>query len=226
MKINAEGQRHLGTVIGPETFKLKYVQEKIYQWIKELRVLCKIAWCEPPAAHFGFIKGFKHKPIYFFKAIPTIKNQSKQLDNVIKTEFIPAITGGINCSDTERRLMSLPPRFGGLGIPLFLESAQRAYDFLTILSKDLIANTINQQPQFATNNNAKKIKSKIKLTKMQHHHEELQKLRSLLSDEQKRLSDLNREQGGSGWLTTIPLSEEDYDLIKQLFCDLIGIRYG
>ena len=61
---------------------------------------------------------------------------------------------------------------------------------------------INQQPQFATNKNIKKIKSKIKLTKMQHPNEELQ----------KRLNELNREQGASSRLTTIPLSEEGYNL--------------
>ena len=147
-------------------------------------------------------------------------------DDVKRTEFIPAITGGINCSDTERRLMSLPPSFGGLGIPIFPESAQKKYDFSTILSKYLTINIINQQPQFTTNNKVKKIKSKIKLTKMQHHNEELQKLRSTLSDEQKRPNELDREQGASSWLTTITLSEEGCDLTKQLFWDLIRIRYG
>ena len=139
-------------------------------------MLCKIVWCEPQAAYSGFIKGFKYKPIYFMRTTPNIKTQLKQLDDVIRTEFIPAITGGINCSDTERRLMSIPLRFGGLRIRIFSESAQKEYEFSTILSKNLTINIINQQPQFATNNNAKKIKSKIKLTKMQHHNEELQKL--------------------------------------------------
>ena len=159
------------------------------------------------------------------RIVPNFKSQLIQLEYVIRTEFIPAITGGINCSDTERRLMSLPPRFGGLGIPIFSESAQKEYEFSIILSKDLTTKIINQQPQFATNNNAKKIKSKIKLTKMQHHNEELQKLRSTLSDEQKCLNELNREQGASSWLTAIPLSEEGYDLTKQIFWDLIRIRY-
>ena len=226
INVTTEGQRHLGAVIGSKTFKQKYDQEKIDQWIKELCVLCKIAWCEPQAAYSGFIKGFKHKPICFMRTIPNIKTQLKQLDDVIRTEFIPAITGGINCSDTERRLMSLPPRFGGLGIPIFSESAKKEYEYSIILSKDLTTKIINQQPQLATNNNAKKIKSKIKLTKMQHHNEELQKLRSAFSDEQKRLNELNREQGASSWLTTIPLSEEGYDLTKQLFWELIRIRYG
>ena len=84
--------------------------------------------------------------------------------------------------------MSLPPKFGGLGIPIFSESAQKENEFLTIISKDLAINIINQQRQFATNNNAKKIKSKIKLTKMKHHNEELQKLQSTLSDEKKCLN--------------------------------------
>ena len=61
------------------------------------------------------------------------KIQLKELDDVIKTEFLPAITGGINCSDIERRLMSLPPRFGGLGFPILSESSQKEYQFSTIL---------------------------------------------------------------------------------------------
>ena len=62
IKITTEGQQHLGAVIGSETFKQKYVQEKIDQWIKELCVLCKITWCEPQGAYSSFIKVFKHKP--------------------------------------------------------------------------------------------------------------------------------------------------------------------
>ena len=61
---------------------------------------------------------------------------------------------------------------------------------------------------------------------MWHNNEKLQKLGSTLGDEQKCLNELNREQGVSSWLTTIPLSEEGYDLTKQLFWDLIRIRYG
>ena len=91
--------------------------------------------------------------MYFMTTIPNIKNQLKQLDDVIRTEFIPAITVGINCSNTERRLLSLPRRFGGLGIPIFSESAQKEYKFSTIPLKDLRTNITNQQPQFATNTN-------------------------------------------------------------------------
>ena len=89
-----------------------------------------------------------------YEQIPNIKNQLKRLGDAIRTEFIPAITEGINCSDTERRLMTIPPRFGGTGIPISPESAQKEYEFSTILPKDLTTNIINQQPQFATKSNA------------------------------------------------------------------------
>ena len=56
--------------------------------------------------------------------------------------------------------MSLLLRFGGLGISIFSESAQKIYEFSTILSKDLAINIINQQLQFATNNNDQRSKAK------------------------------------------------------------------
>ena len=41
------------------------------------------------------------------------------LEEVIRFKFIPYVSGGHICSNDERVLLSLPTRFGGLGIPLF-----------------------------------------------------------------------------------------------------------
>ena len=54
----------------------------------------------------------------------------------------------------------------------------------------------------------------------------MEKIRSYLAEERIRLNDLNQEHGSSSCLTTLPLSEEGYNLTKQLFCDPIRIRYG
>ena len=59
------------------------------------------------------------------KMKPNIRNQLKQLDDVIRTEFLPVMAAGIYCSDIERRFMSLPRKFQGLGRPIFSESAQK-----------------------------------------------------------------------------------------------------
>ena len=68
-------------------------------------MLCKIAWYEPQAAYSCFITGYKHLPTHFIRTIPNINNQLKQLDEIVRTEFIPAISGEnccrflLNCED-------------------------------------------------------------------------------------------------------------------------------
>ena len=41
------------------------------------------------------------------RTISEISDQLNQLDKVITSEFIPAITGGTHCSNIERKLLSL-----------------------------------------------------------------------------------------------------------------------
>ena len=59
------------------------------------------------------------------RKVPNISKELKKLDDVVRTEFLSAITGGINCSDLERKLLSFPPKLGVLGIPIFSETAER-----------------------------------------------------------------------------------------------------
>ena len=70
------------------------------------------------------------------------------------------------------------------------------------------------------------MKQKIKIQKQKKHQAKLENIRSCLTEEQIRLNNLNQEHGLSSWLTTMLLSEEGYHLTKQLFWDLIRIRYG
>ena len=51
----------------------------------------------------------------------------KPLDDFIDTKFIPAITEGHICSPTERSLITLPTKLGGLGIPILAELASQEY---------------------------------------------------------------------------------------------------
>ena len=93
-------------------------------------------------------------------------------------------------------------------------------------SKDLTSRIVNQHRQQQSNENLNQIKNKVKLMKFQHHQEQLNELRLKFSDQQKRLKELNQEQGALTRLTTLPILDEGYDLTKQLFWDLIRIRYG
>ena len=85
---------------------------------------------------------------------------------------------------------------------------------------------MKQEIQLSSETDVQNIKRKIKNQKQKKHQAKLENIRSYLTEEQIRLNNLNQEHGSSSWLTTLPLSEEGYDLTKQLFWDLIRIRYG
>ena len=66
-----------------------------------------IAKTEPQAAYYCFITAFKHKSSYIMRTIPDISDQLNQLEELVTSEFIPAIIGGIHCSDIERKLFKI-----------------------------------------------------------------------------------------------------------------------
>ena len=81
--VTSNGKRHLGTVIGSRSYEKDYMNEKIDQWIKEIKLLSEIAKTEPQCALSCFISGHKHKLNYDMRTIPNILNLVRHLDDVI-----------------------------------------------------------------------------------------------------------------------------------------------
>ena len=52
--ITAEGERHLGAAIGSRSFAEKYVNNKVENWIEEIKRLAKAAVSQPHAAYAAF----------------------------------------------------------------------------------------------------------------------------------------------------------------------------
>ena len=119
VNLTTSGQRHLGAVIGSESFKKDYVNNLVSDWRKQLEKLSLIAEMEPQSAYAAFVFGFKSKLTYFIRTIPDMNDLLIPLEETIRSRFIPALTGGYQCSDLERKLLSLPARFGGLGMTNF-----------------------------------------------------------------------------------------------------------
>ena len=99
--------------------------------------------------------------------IPNISADLERVDEVILTEFIPAITGGIIPNETERKLFSLPPSKGGLGIPIFSEQCdiefQNSCESTEALQNDIIDQ--NTQGNQETERKVKTTKSNIQKRK-------------------------------------------------------------
>ena len=108
------------------------------------------------------------------RIILNISSHLKPLYHVSTKKFIPAITGETNYSKHLRKLISLPTKLGSIGILFFYsEIADREYQFSQILSTDLALKIINQDRQHQPNDNASKVKDKIKLNVQQHHQNDL-----------------------------------------------------
>lgn len=95
------------------------------------------------AAFTCFTSGYKHKLHLCMRAIPHISNELRRLDKVIPTIFIPAVTGGIYPNKVEKKLLSLSPGYGGLGIPIFSEVADREISNSKILTEQLQTNIMS-----------------------------------------------------------------------------------
>lgn len=159
IEITTVGARHLGAALGDVGYKEKYVKAIVSSWITQLKLLSKVAEIHPQAAYSAYINGFQHKFNYTLRTIENVENYLKPIEEVLSTEFIPAITGGHVCSASERKLLSLPLRFGGLGINILTEISTAVYDDSREVTAKLTENVINQCSNFVTNkDNVRKIK--------------------------------------------------------------------
>ena len=116
MKITSEGHPHLGAPLGSPRYVSKYVCEKIQEWSKELKLLSAIATTQPHTAFAAYTHGLAGKWSYLTRTVPSIRDHLKVLDDILRSDFIPNLTGRPPPNDIDRKLMALPARLGGLGI--------------------------------------------------------------------------------------------------------------
>ena len=88
----------------------------VEQWVKEIKLLSHVALTEPQAAYSCFTSGYQHK-------FQGIEEYLQPVEETILHYLIPSITGGHICTDNERDLLSLPPRYGGLGLNIITQTA-------------------------------------------------------------------------------------------------------
>ena len=119
------------------------------------------------------------------RTIPNISHQLEKNDELILTKFIPAITDSIYVNSDERYLLSLPAKYGGLGIPIFPELAGIEFQISQIISEDLRNKVIKQELAGSQQRDEKlkENKNNIRNSKQAHHQSVLQRLRNDMPDE-------------------------------------------
>ena len=82
------------------------------------------------------------------RTIPNISNLLIPIEDTIRNQFIPAITGGFICNEEDQRLLSLPTRYRGLAIPIFHEQADVEYNNLRRITVELTSPITVQQMKY------------------------------------------------------------------------------
>ena len=131
------------------------------EWTAQLQILSQIARTQPQAAYSAFITGFRHKISFYMRTISGAFTQFKRLDEVVQSEFIPVITGGVFCNEMERKLIALPPKLGGLGIPILAEISNDGFENTIMLTECFSTKIINQMHQYEPDEEIQTIKSRI-----------------------------------------------------------------
>ena len=220
INITTDGQKYLGGYIGSDSSKAIYMQEKINKWIKQLEMLSMIAKHEPQAAYSSFTAGFKHRFTYHTRVMSDIDHLLKQIDHIIDTKFLPAITEEQVISPLDRKLISLPVRLGGLGIPIFSEMSNESNSNSKSIYALLIHEIKSQNEISSLDLDIPSQKSARTAIKQQLNHKQkhvLDEIRSKMSIEQKLANDISQLKGSSSWLTSLPLAQEGYVLNKREF---------
>ena len=117
VRITKEGKRHLGAALGMETFIEEFVTAKIQEWVKEVKQLSNIALTQPHVAYAATTHGLTNKWSFLQRTVPDIRDLFQPLENAIRQHLLPALMGSKEITDSERDLLALPNRLGGLGIP-------------------------------------------------------------------------------------------------------------
>ena len=127
----------------------------------------------------------------------------------------------------ERALLSLPARFGGLGIIDPASAASTEYQASLHLTSTLVSVLVQHRSKIDLSHHPKQLsKKELHLQKTHHLRRTAVDLRTHLSPPLRFAMDLAWEKGASSWLTALPLREHNFTLPKAAFRDALCLRYS
>ena len=143
INITTEGQKHQGAALGSRSYLEEYVGEKVEHWVNQVTNLAAFASSQPQASYAAFTFGLRHRWTYFLRTLPDIECHLGPLERAIADSLIPALTGH-TCTDTERNLLALPVRMGGLGLVNPMELSSPEYTASTKVTAPLVEQIVSQ----------------------------------------------------------------------------------
>ena len=148
MVISTEGERYLDGAVGSSSFIHQYVKRKVECCVSELEKLSAIVETQPHAAYAAYTHGLSSKWNYLLRVTDWEENQIEDvlvpLEKVIRSCFIPALTGQPPPGEHTREMLALPARLGGLGLVNPTASANEQQAASQQISAPLVDQIYNQ----------------------------------------------------------------------------------
>ena len=228
VQVTIEGDRHLGAVLGSESFKHVFVKRKITSWVKDIEVLSVVAKEEPQIAYSAFTKGLSSRWCYIQRTIEGISELFKPLEDAISQSLIPAILGR-KVNTLERAMLALPLGHGGLGFQNPTKTSDREYEASKKITEQLTELILNQDQDLSKVDKSQisKTKADLKLEKEIAYTAEKKRIENMITSEPKKRAFLMAgEKGSSSWLSALRLRSLGYCLNKKDFRDSLLLRYN
>ena len=89
-------------MIGSDTFRNKFVSEKVQKWCQDVKQLSSIAAEEPQAALTAYTKSICHRWTFVQRTIPGVSELFQPLEDCIRSDLIPALVGK-DISDMDKK---------------------------------------------------------------------------------------------------------------------------
>ena len=89
VELNIEGTRHLGAAIGTPSFRAKFVEKKVNNWLSALKRLSEIAKSQPHAAFAVFTHCLQSQWTFVSRSTPEVASLLQPLEEEIRLSFIP-----------------------------------------------------------------------------------------------------------------------------------------
>ena len=162
------------------------------------------------------------------KTVPDISELLQPLEDVIRCTLLPALLKISPPNDVTRKLIALPPRWGGLGIFVPTVQCELEYTASLDITRPLSSCIGSRQPfdYFEMKSAQYSKKSATRLSRQSLHSDSSSALRTQLDNTLQTAVDQATIRGASTWLSALPLSEYGFALHKAAFHDAMALRYG
>ena len=226
LHINCEGKRHLGAALGTRDFVVDYVQEKVANWKAEIGHLSSFAKSEPHAAYAALTHGLMSHWMFSLRSIEGIAHLMQPVEDAIRLQLLPAITGRDALTDDERDLLALPARQGGIGMRNPTTHTEE-HNYSQRLSAPLTALIVQQSEDLGgAQEQQQAIKLTLRAERLRDQKSTATELINRLPRRLQHVANLASEKGASSWLTTLPIDAHGFALHKGGFRDALSLRYN